>query len=77
MNLPDRYKRWMADTAERVVRTAAQAALPALAVTGWDLDTLWLSLGAAGVCLVTCLAALGVGAPDSASLLPADVDPPQ
>lgn len=75
--MTDRMKRWLADTAERTVRTAAQAALPALAVTGWTLDTLWLSLGAAGVCVVTCLAALGVGAPDSASLLPENVDPPQ
>lgn len=75
--MTDRYRRWLADTAERTVRTAAQAALSALAITGWSLDTLYLSLGAAGVCVVTCLAALGVGAPDSASLLPADVDPPQ
>lgn len=75
--MTERWKLWAADTLERVLSTAAQAFLAAWAVTGWTEDTLFVTAGAAGLSLVKCLAALRVGAPDSASLLPADTDPPQ
>ena len=76
-------KAFWADTAERMVSTFAQAALAALPVgylPGASIPW-WAALAAGGfaalLCLLKCLAALKVGAPDSASLLPADVDPPQ
>lgn len=72
-----RWHLWAADTAERVLSTAAQAFLGALVITGWSVDSLIVAGTAAGVSLLKCLAALKVGAPDSASLLPADADPPQ
>jgi hypothetical protein len=55
----------------------AQAAIPAVLATGWDRDALYIALGAFGLCVLKCIAALKVGAPDSASLLPAETDPPQ
>lgn len=75
--MTERWKLWLADTLERVLSTAAQAAVAAVVVTGWTVDTLYVVLGAAGLSLLKCFAALGVGAPDSASLLPADTDPPK
>jgi hypothetical protein len=74
--MSDRIKHWLADTAERAFSTMAQAAIPAVLATGWDRDALYIALGAFGLCVLKCIAAIGVGAPDSASLLPADQDPP-
>lgn len=68
---------WL-DTLERCVSTFAQAALAALPVgylPGASIPW-WAALAAGGfaalLCLLKCLGALRVGAPDSASLLPAD-----
>lgn len=75
-------RRWFVDSAERVVSTFAQAALGLLPAaylphTHIPVGTILAGAGfAAGVSFLKCLAALHVGAPDSASLLPADVDPP-
>lgn len=73
--MTDRWKHWTADTAERVLSTTAQAALAAIAVTGWSEQTLHVAVAAAGLSLLKCVAALSIGASDSASLLPAE--PPQ
>lgn len=81
--MSDRLKRWTADTAERVIATFAQAALGLLPAaylphTHLPVGTVLAGAGfAALVSLLKCVAALKVGAPDSASLLPEDVDPPQ
>lgn len=81
--MTDRIKHWAADTAERVLATFAQAVLGLLPAaylphTHLPIGTILAGAGfAAAVSLLKCVAALKVGAPDSASLLPADVDPPQ
>lgn len=76
-------RRWLLDTLERALSTAAQALLamlPLSYVPGVVLDlraALLAALFAGVACVLKCVAALRVGASDSASLLPADVDPPQ
>lgn len=72
---------WL-DLAERVISTFAQSLLGAFTADGLGLNLTWRgSLAVAGLAslasLLKCLAALKVGAPDSASLLPESVDPPQ
>jgi hypothetical protein len=75
--------RWLADTAERVLSTAAETTLAALPTSYLpNVSIPWWAAFAAGgfagvVALLKCIAALKVGAPDSASLLPAETDPPQ
>lgn len=78
------WKRWLLDTGERTARTFVQGFLGAVTLdaltTHVNLDLLHqLELGAlAGAYgVLTAFAAKGNGAPDSASFLPADVDPPQ
>lgn len=73
-----RLRHWAADTAERTASTAAQALIATVGITGWTSSDTWaITAGAAALCVLKCVAALNVGAPDSASLLPADQDPPQ
>ncbi len=68
-------KAFLADLLERALSTFAQAFLAAYTIDGWQSG---LKVGgiAAGLAALKCLAATRVGAPDSGSLLPADVDPP-
>lgn len=80
---PD-LRRWALDTAERSLKTFAQAYFAVwIAVGGAAFDTLFtrdnLEAGVVGLALAvaTAVGAKQVGAPDSASLLPADTDPPQ
>lgn len=69
-------KAFALDLLERALSTFAQAFLAALVVTGWSVDSLIVGGTAAGLAVLKGLAASQVGAHDSASLLPADVDPP-
>lgn len=76
--------RWLADTAERAGKTFLQAYLAFwVALEGASVDNLFTkdaldvaALATAGVVLLA-LGGLKIGAKDSASLLPANVDPPQ
>lgn len=77
-------KRWVADTAERAGRTFGQSYLAVwVAAGGTAFDTLFtvtnLKAGVVGVALSVAVSvgAKQSGPNDSASLLPADVDPPQ
>jgi hypothetical protein len=76
-------KRWLLDTAERGARTFAQAYFGVWFAFGADFDHLFtrdnLEGGVVGLALSVALSvgAKRLGAEDSASLLPADVDPPQ
>jgi hypothetical protein len=72
---------WL-DLLERVVSTFAQAttaALPAGLIPGVSVPW-WAAFATGGfaalLCALKCLAATYTGADDSASLLPAEVDPP-
>lgn len=76
-------RRWLFDTAERAGKTFVQAYLAVWFVAGADFDNLFtrdnLEGGVVGLALALA-AAIGakrLGAPDSASFLPAEVDPPQ
>lgn len=76
--------RFLADLAERCARTFAQAYLAfwiALEGAAWDNllseDALNVALVATVGVILTALVGSQVGAKDSASLLPANVDPPQ
>lgn len=79
----DKTKRWLADAAERAARTFGQAYLAAWVALGADFDHLFtrnnLEAGVVGLALslAVSVGARKRGADDSASLLPADVDPPQ
>lgn len=71
-------RRFFLDTAERMVRTALQAGAAAwLVEQDFTINGLKVAGVAAVVALVTCVAAQPVGASDSASFLPENVDPPQ
>jgi len=76
-------RRWLFDTAERASKTFVQAYLAVWVVAGADFDHLFtrdnLEGGVVGLALAVAVAvgAKQMGAPDSASLLPAKVDPPQ
>jgi hypothetical protein len=77
-------KRWLADALERSGRTFVQAYLACwLAAGSADYDELFtitnLKAGVVGLALslAVSVGAKKRGADDSASLLPADVDPPQ
>lgn len=76
-------KRWLADSAERAARTAVQAYFAVWVAGTPDFDHLFtrsnLEGAVVGVALSIAMAvgAKRQGAPDSASFLPADVDPPQ
>lgn len=81
--MSERIKHWLADTAERVASTAAQTLLGVIPVDGmahthvpWGTKLSIVGF-AALASFLKCVIALRVGADDSASLLPADVDPPQ
>lgn len=69
---------FLLDLAERVVSTFVQAFAASLVVTGLDDWKTALAVGAgAGVLAVAkSLGALKIGSEDSASLLPASVNPP-
>lgn len=69
---------WL-DTLERTLRTFVQAGAASLVVTGLDdwAAALKIALGAGVLAVATSLGASRTGASDSASLLPANVDPPQ
>lgn len=79
----DTTKRWLADAAERSGKTFCQAYLAVWFVAGADFEHLFtrdnLEGGVVGLALAFAVAvgAKQVGADDSASLLPEDVDPPQ
>ncbi|MGZ4663575.1 MAG: hypothetical protein ACXV5Q_00615 [Frankiaceae bacterium] len=68
-------KAFALDLLERAISTFAQAFLGAYAVVG-PLKALIAAGIAAGFSALKCLAATQTGAPDSGSLLPANVDPP-
>lgn len=68
-------KSFALDLLERALSTFAQAFLGAYAVVGAEKAAAAAGI-AAGIAILKGLAASQVGAPDSASLLPADVDPP-
>lgn len=76
-------KRWLLDALERAGRTFAQAYLGAWVALGADFDHLFVrdnfEGGVVGLALslAVSVGAKRTGADDSASLLPADVDPPQ
>lgn len=77
-------KRWLLDTAERSLRTFSQAYFAAWVAFGsMEYETLFtvdnLKAGVVGLAasIAMSLGAKNVGADDSASLLAADVDPPQ
>lgn len=76
-------RRWLLDSLERAGRTFLQAALGAWVALGAEFDHLFtrnnLEAGVVGLALslAVSVGAKTRGAPDSASLLPADVDPPQ
>lgn len=77
-------KRWIADTLERAGRTFVQAYLAAWVAAGdTQYDLLFtitnLKAGVVGLALAVAFSvgAKQTGANDSASLLPATVDPPQ
>ena len=76
--------RFLADTAERAAKTFAQAFFAVwLGIGGAQFDTLFtvdnLKAGVVGLALsvATSLGSKKLGADDSASLLPASIDPPQ
>jgi hypothetical protein len=71
-------RQFLADLLERVVSTFAQALLGAGTVIDFgSAKTYQIAAVAAAVSALKCLAATQVGAKDSGSLLPAEVDPPQ
>lgn len=76
-------KRWLADALERAGRTAAQAYLAVWIANGASYETLFTRTNLEGavvglaLSLAVSVGAKQAGADDSASLLPADVDPPQ
>lgn len=80
-------KRYALDLFERVVKTFLQAFIGQVILSGLDVYRALTDLsvlekaGTAGMAAVVALlfglVARWVGAPDSASLLPAEVDPPQ
>lgn len=76
-------KRWLLDAAERAGRTALQAYMAVWIAAGATYETLFtrdnLEGAIVGVALSVAMSvgAKKRGADDSASLLPADVDPPQ
>jgi hypothetical protein len=76
-------KRFLADLAERASRTFLQAYFAAWVAFGMDFDHLFtrnnLEAGVVGLAasVAMSLGAKRTGANDSASLLPANVDPPQ
>jgi hypothetical protein len=77
-------KRFLIDTGERTARTFVQGFLGAVTLDAFSgaFNPTWfqnMGLGAmAGVyAILVAFAGKRTGAPDSASLLPADVDPPQ
>jgi hypothetical protein len=81
--MSDATKRWLADALERAARTFGQAYLGVWLALGADFDHLFtrnnLEGGVTGLALslAVSIGAKKRGADDSASLLPADVDPPQ
>lgn len=81
--MTDARKRWLADSAERAARTFLQAYFAVWITAGGGFDYLFtadnLKGGVVGVALSVAMSvgALKRGADDSASYLPADVDPPQ
>jgi hypothetical protein len=76
-------KRWLADSAERAGRTAVQSYLAVWVAGTPDFDHLFTRSNLEGAVVGLALSlAMSVGAKkrgadDSASLLPADIDPPQ
>lgn len=76
-------RRWALDTAERAGKTFVQAYLAVWVVAGADFDHLFTRDNAEGgvvglaLAVAAAVGAKQIGANDSASLLPADVDPPQ
>lgn len=68
-------KAFALDLLERVLSTFAQAFLGAYAIVGASKAAAAAGI-AAGLSALKCLAATQTGAPDSGSLLPAQVDPP-
>lgn len=76
-------KRWLADSLERAGRTFLQAYFGVWFALGADFDHLFVrdnfEGGVVGLALslAVSVGAKQAGADDSASLLPADVDPPQ
>lgn len=76
-------KRWLLDTGERAGRTFLQAYFAVWLALGAGYETLFtlenLKGGVVGVALSVAMSvgAKKTGADDSASLLPANVDPPQ
>lgn len=82
--MSDKTKRWLADTAERAVRTFLQAYFAVWFTVGnTEYETLFtatnLKAGVVGVAISVGMSvgAKKRGADDSASYLAADVDPPQ
>lgn len=70
-------KRFLLDTLERAMRTFVQAFAAFVVVKGTlDRDALYGGLVAGALAVLSSLAALPVGARDSASFLPAQLDPP-
>lgn len=68
---------FLLDTLERSVRTFLQAFAAFVVVQGnFSQEALVGGLVAAGLAVLSSLAAIPVGAKDSASFLPAAVDPP-
>ena len=76
------HRRFLLDTLERTARTFVQGFLAVVTVDAFsDLAASWQQKLAAGAlaglyAVLTSFAAQPAGAPDSASFLPADVDPP-
>lgn len=78
MNAWLRRHRYLADLVERSGRTFVQAAIGAIVAAGGFGVAVWKAAGVAGgIAVLTALLAKLSGAPDSASLLPSNVDPPQ
>lgn len=77
-------RRWLIDTAERTAKTFVQGFLGAVTLDAFSdafnptwLQNMGLGLMAGIYAILVAFAGKQVGAPDSASLLPAQVDPPQ
>lgn len=70
-------KAFLLDTLERTVRTFVQAFAAFVVVQGgFSKEVLYGALVAGGLSVAASLAAKPFGAKDSASFLPAEVDPP-
>lgn len=77
------WKRWLIDTAERTVRTFIQGFLAVFTldqvldrVTTSIMDQVYGGLIAGAYAVLMAFAAKPSGAPDSASFLPEEMDPP-